>query len=236
MWAVTLLGTDGWCRWQPRLRAIARKEMNFAFAGTKCLCPWSTFELVGQWLAAAPPGLVFLGSSSFHHFTYHLVRRHASCALFVLVCDRHGDCLAAPEGFISCGSWVAEVAALPGVVAIGLVGPQEGEIGALPAKVRLIHPGEELGELERLARECRRAYISIDKDVLLGARTDWGSGELELATILALAQQLRAHCEVVGADVCGEEVPRGPWPTWEELEHIRRNEDINLSLWRALSR
>lgn len=233
MWAVSVVHTDDSLRWQRRLRSISSVEISIDPRGLKYLCRRDVFSRVGRILDSLPPGLVFLGSGSFHHLSYHLVRRHASEPLGLVVFDGHGDLLPAPEGHVSCGSWLAEALELPGIQAVALVGP-EGR-SELPRKVLWAPPESAEQVIAEVSATTRRVYVSIDKDVLAEASTDWGSGKLAVTALLGLLLRLCGRCELVGADVCGEIVPRGAWATDLEFRGIRRNEDLNLILCSMLS-
>lgn len=232
MWAVSVVHTDDSLMRQHRLRSVASAEISVDPRGLKYFCRRDLFARVGRILDDLPPGLVFLGSSSYHHLSYHLLRRYTSAPLGLVVFDGHGDYLPAPEGHVSCGSWLAEALKLPGIQAVALVGPEQGE--DLPGKI-LWAPMK--GARQIIAKVCAataRVYVSVDKDVLAEASTDWGSGKLPAAALLDLLSWICGCFELVGADVCGEIAPRGPWPTAWELQQIRRNEDLNLSICHML--
>lgn len=96
----------------------------------------------------------------------------------------------------------------------------------------------------------RRVYISIDKDVLAPAyaRTDWEQGGLRLNELLALLLAVRQHCQIIGADVCGEHAPsrlKGLWkradagrlfshPT-ASSQGLAANEQANLAIAQLLA-
>lgn len=227
-----MLHTDDSLRWQRRLRSVSSTETSVDPRGLKYLCRKDLFSRVGRILDSLPPGLVFLGGSSFHHLSYHLVRRHAFEPLGLVVFDSHSDYLPAPEGHVSCGSWLAEALELPGIRAVALVGPERRN--DLPRKV-LWAPLEGVKQvIAEVSAAAARIYVSVDKDVLAEVTTDWGSGKLAAAALLDLLAWVCSRCKVVGADVCGEVVPRGPWVTDLELRQIRCHEDINLSICRVL--
>ncbi len=274
MWTTSIVYTDDSLRWQQRLVRSATHELSLDTRGLKYLCESSRFQEVGGLLTAVPPGLVFLGGSSFHHLSYHLVGRCASRPLGIVIFDRHDDLLPTLPGHVACSSWLGEVVKLPAVSRVLVVGPGGGSLdqpedwaddraarriaraatcaarlsadpaaglGASPlGKVKWARSGRPVHELARfcdsLARGSSRPriYVSIDKDVLAEVETDWGSGELRLAGLLELLAWLRQYALVVGADVSGELVPRGPWPTVAELAQIRKNEEINLAIARTL--
>lgn len=233
MWAVSIVHTDDSLKWQHRLRSVSSKELSLDPRGLKYLCCQDHFSQIGKTLAALPPGVVFLGSGSFHHLSYHLVSRYASQPLYLVVLDAHGDCFSAPKGYISCGSWLAEVLKLPTVQGAVLVGPEVGE--NLPRKV-LWTPLERARQIiTEFCASAPRVYVSIDKDVLVGAGTDWGSGKLTAGVLLELLSEISSRCRLVGADVCGEVSLPDIWVARFNLQDIRRNEEINLSIWRILS-
>lgn len=228
MLPVSLVHTDGSLSWQHRLKAISSVEIRIGRRGRKYWCSWEDFFRLGVLLQDLPPGLVFLGSSSFHHLSYHLLRRYATQPLTLVVFDRHGDCFPAPSGYVTCGSWLAEALSLPGIRDCLLIGSSDQE--EVPPGVRRV----AIEKASEAPLPTSRVYISIDKDVLAEASTDWGSGTLRLEEVLGLLSWLRQRYELVGADVCGELIPLGPWITDAELRQIRKNEEINLSLWQAL--
>ncbi|WP_027716962.1 hypothetical protein [Desulfovirgula thermocuniculi] len=147
----------------------------------------------------------------------------------MVVFDRHADCHQAPHGYVSCGSWLRDVAALPKVARIILVGSQEKL--TLP---KLVYAPCNPAVLAGLI-STPRVYVSVDKDALREAVTDWGSGRLALPSLVSCLLWLKRHYRVVGVDVCGEYTPRGPWPSRGELAVILANEGVNLALCRALT-
>jgi hypothetical protein len=109
--------------WQERLRfGCSRAELH-RFA------TWLDRAQAG----AAPHGTVFLGSGDFHHLSAPLVaaaltRAPARQPVRVLVFDNHPDNMRFPWG-VHCGSWVRDVAALPGVARVDVVGITSGDVG-----------------------------------------------------------------------------------------------------------
>lgn len=255
MWATCLVHTDGSLKWQRRLLLSCSGEVCIDPAGLKYLCERERFFAVGKALAGLPPGLVFLGGSSFHHLSYHLIRRCASQPLGVVVFDQHNDLLPAPPGYVSCGSWLREILELPTMEKVLIIGSDPLEVlptGAAPGaesallagnipvsgipgdKVVWIPPEYARRELARFCASVPRIYLSIDKDVLEGIGTDWGTGRLCLTGLLELLALVRRHGQLVSVDVCGELVPPRPWPSVAELAQIRRNEETNLAICRTL--
>ncbi|MCX8031845.1 MAG: arginase family protein [Thermoleophilia bacterium] len=250
MWAISVVHTDDSLLWQRRLLQRCSTEISLLLPGSKCLCEEQTFLQAGEKLALLPPGLVFLGGSSFHHLSYHLVKRCASRPLGVVVFDKHNDFLPAPPGHISCGSWIRELTKLANVAQVLVVGAEplgadlpeglalsaaaRGEKEVMPDKVRWVPLRSARRELAYFCASVARVYVSIDKDVLADANTDWGAGTLSLATMLGLLRQICRSATLVGADVCGEAVSLSPWPSATELAQMRKNEDINLAICQTL--
>ncbi|MGB9887782.1 MAG: hypothetical protein ACPLPT_02675 [Moorellales bacterium] len=232
MWRVSVVHADGSLRWQSRLQQVAAKSLDIGSSTTRFLTSHEAFVKLGWQLARLPTGIVFLGSGGLHHLSYHLILRQANRPLTVLVFDRHGDYLPAPPGYISCGSWLLELLKQPRVIEIWLVG-SESTLRP-PERLRLMSSRQLDSALRDRGLKRRRVYVSIDKDVLREADTDWGSGRLRLEWLLRWLGRLQDCCRLVGVDVCGETVPRGPWPSDAELQAIRRSEEINLALCEAV--
>jgi hypothetical protein len=85
----------------------------------------STYRELARALYESLPathGPVFLGSGDFHHLSYALIARRCSDRTFtVVVLDNHPDNMRFPFG-IHCGSWVRQVAALPCVSHVHVLG------------------------------------------------------------------------------------------------------------------
>ncbi|MDN5347910.1 MAG: hypothetical protein PWP65_1474 [Clostridia bacterium] len=225
-----MVHVDGTLVWQSHLRGLSDCQLKLDGRGLKFLSPLDLFERAGEQLAKLPAGLTFLGSGSFHHLSYHLIKRHADQPITLIVFDSHADFYPAPEGYVSCGSWLAKVMDLAAVQKVILIGKAEG-IPLSPKVLPVSYPPDlSLAGLIPV----RRIYVSIDKDVLKEAATDWGRGPIPLPYLLGCLNWLRHRYELVGADVCGELVPRSIWPDANELRQIKINERINLGIYRAL--
>lgn len=81
--------------------------------------------------AAGGPALVFGGSGDFHHVTALLVQRAiagaAASGVTVLHFDNHPDWVRFSPG-LHCGSWVGQVARLPGVARVLTIGPCSADL------------------------------------------------------------------------------------------------------------
>ncbi|MCR4419778.1 MAG: hypothetical protein QHH27_06740 [Clostridia bacterium] len=233
MWTVSLVHADDALRWQPRLQRVASVKLVLEPGELKLLSPWPRFSEAGKQLSALPAGIVFSGSASLHHLSYHLALRQGK-PLTAVVFDRHGDYLPSPPGHVSCGSWLLELVKRPEVEEAWLVG-SEGPCRPVPSpKLRVLSARRAREMLATAQLAARQVYVSIDKDVLQEAVTDWGSGRLESQSLFELLSLLRDRYRLVGVDVCGEIIPSGCWPTDSELRAIRTNEEINLRLCRLL--
>jgi hypothetical protein len=131
-------------------------------------CGWRSLRAFDRVLAAQLPrrhGSVFTGSGDFHHLTYLLVRRLASCAPFrVLVFDNHPDNMRYLFG-IHCGSWVRYVARLPWVARVDVVGITSPDIGARHAWENYLGP----------LRAGRVNYWSVGVDTRWASRLRLGA-------------------------------------------------------------
>ncbi|QPF76792.1 hypothetical protein G8A07_23540 [Roseateles sp. DAIF2] len=77
----------------------------------------------------AAPGPLFTGSGDFHHLTAGLIARLAGQGPFdVIVFDNHPDNMRYPWG-IHCGSWVRQVAAMPHVGHVQVIGIGSSDVG-----------------------------------------------------------------------------------------------------------
>lgn len=246
MWAISVVHTDDSLRWQSRLLASSTRQVCVAAAGLKYLCDHQRFAEVGEMMSGLPPGVVFLGGSSFHHLSYHLIRRCASQPLGVVVFDQHSDLMSAPPGYVSCGSWLRELVKLPTVRQVLIIGSDPAEAGAdweerlrddaaVRDKVRWATPRLARRELSDFCSSVSRLYVTIDKDVLAGAATDWGQGSMSISSLLSLLRKICASAVLVGADVCGEAPLSLPWPSVAEFAQVRRNEDINVAISQMLA-
>lgn len=248
-----MVDADGSLRWQARLWRMAAQRVALEARGLRYMAPLWTFARASRVLASLGPPLVFLGTGDFHHLAYHLIRRKAREPLTVLVFDRHLDGQPGIPGFVTCGSWLGKVVRLPRVRQVvvaaaeaaaegqgAAAAPRSGD-GSTGAKLLVVPPQRvvqvrgELPEEFSLLFPTRKVYVSIDKDVLREARTTWGSGPLVMSDLARWLSWLRRSRELVGADVCGELVPRSPWPDDREMLAIRTNEALNLLLYRVLA-
>lgn len=85
-------------------------------------------------------GTVFLGSGDYHHLSWPLIERCAARGPFeVVVFDNHPDNMRFPFG-VHCGSWVRQVALLPFVAHVHVLGISSGDVSARHAWENYLAP------------------------------------------------------------------------------------------------
>ncbi|MGQ9531776.1 MAG: arginase family protein [Desulfotomaculales bacterium] len=237
---VGILQVDDTYEWQSRLLSVAEYQLLLPAAGLRYMATRETLEAIAERLANLPAELVFLGGGDLHHLAVPLIGRHARRGpLTVVVFDRHPDAFPAPEGFVSCGSWLREAARLSTVRRILVLGAA-GEGYTLPPKTGVVTPQAWRYWFSRAPNHfegllpTENLYLSIDKDVFSELSTGWGAGEVPVALGLTFLRWVLHRRRVVGADVCGEVKPRGAWPTLAELRSLAACERVNLALCRLL--
>lgn len=238
---IGILETDDSYIWQPQLKKQVAHRVRLDLTGIKYMSSQKTLKAIQNRLEAFPAKLVFVGSGAFHHLSLPLIARCSTkTALSVFIFDQHADLFPSPEGFISCGSWVREVIKLPGVRRV-VIGGVVKEVPNLHDKVVVLTAQswqfffrQQRCYFEELLN-TDYIYLSIDKDVFAETDTDWGRGKLSVREVIAFLQWCLKRWILAGADICGETVPRGAWPTLQEQRSIAQNEKINLILCRVLA-
>ncbi|MGB9867766.1 MAG: arginase family protein [Bacillota bacterium] len=241
MWQVGILDTDGSYEWQPRLVSLVECRLELDVTGMRYLSTCEALLSLAERLKAVSAGLVFLGRGDLHHLALPLIQRHAQEGpLSVVVLDSHADVFRTTQGLVSCGSWIREVVKLPGVRHVLVLGASVRP-DSLPPKVTVLSPDvwqqrfrHSAGDLAALL-PGDALYLSIDKDVFLESMTSWGHGQVTASFVFSFMRWLLSRRRLVGADVCGEVKPNGPWPTLEELKAIKACERLNLAICRLLA-
>lgn len=235
-----ILAVDDTYEWQSRLLRVAEYRLSLDAAGLRYMSARQTLDAVAERLANLPAELVFLGGGDLHHLALPLLGRHARRGpLTVVVFDHHPDAFPAPEGFVSCGSWLREAARLSTLRRILVLGAA-GKGYPLPPKTVVLTPQAWRYWFSRAPNHfevllpTENLYLSIDKDVFSELSTNWGHGEVPISLAFAFLRWLLHRRRVVGADVCGEARPRGAWPTLAELRSMAACERVNLALCRLL--
>ncbi|HEY6941000.1 arginase family protein [Dokdonella sp.] len=107
-------------------------------------------------------GTVFLGSGDYHHVSWPLIERRAASAPFdVVVFDNHPDNMRFPFG-VHCGSWVRQVALLPYVAHVHVLGIGSADVSRAHAWENYLTP----------LRRRKLTYWTIGVDTRWAAR--WG--------------------------------------------------------------
>lgn len=189
-----LAGTDGYCSEEASI-VLKRKLGEFGYEG-----------------------IHFLDSGNYHYLTKFFldqIREPFDLAVF----DNHTDMQpSALLPLLSCGNWLLETlkenSLVHRVCLIGPPGEAPAEVGEEERKKLCWITREEFrkGEAEKiLANVCTGypVYFSIDKDVLRreDARTNWDQGEMKLEELCGLLRFLGSRGKVLGADICGAEIP-----------------------------
>jgi hypothetical protein len=154
-------------------------------------------------------GTVFTGSGDFHHLSWPLIARLAPARPFqVVVLDNHPDNMRFPFG-VHCGSWVREVAMLPQVSHVHVLGICSSDIGLGHAWENQLAP----------LRRGRLSYWSVGVDVRWAARAGLGHAFHAFddadALVQAFAGQQRQTPQPtylsIDKDVFAPEVARTNW-------------------------
>ncbi|GAV24891.1 hypothetical protein ciss_08240 [Carboxydothermus islandicus] len=209
-------------KFKPKIISLPR-ENNF-----KIWTSLENYQAVCQKLSGTVYGVNFCGLGEFHHLAYYLIQRIPVQKVAVVVFDNHPDLLPTFPGYISCGSWLLNVAELKKVVQIIVVGiteisglkrvlpvtlkekvmlflPQSKKLKSTIIPVKYFNESNLLTELYKSIK-VKDIYISIDKDVLhpLDAVTSWEQGELRLSQLLSALTMLKEKYQIWGIDICGE--------------------------------
>lgn len=227
------------------------KKANFILdlvgaAGLRFCSEKKYFMKVKQNLKSSKPGITFLGPGDFHHLSAHFIDRVSPKPLLILF-DHHSDMLESPDGYVTCGSWVAQVLGEGKVKKCLVVGVSSRDEALIKASSEckaaffpedLPHEKKVSGVVEELMKSGGPVYISIDKDVLSqkDAATNWDQGLMSLGELLDLLEVIGATAPIAGADVCGEW--RVPFDrvffNREDVEKTDLNEQANIKILEKL--
>jgi hypothetical protein len=167
-------------------------------------------------------GTVLLGSGDFHHLSWPLVARAAArlpagAAVQVVVLDNHPDNMRYAPG-VHCGSWVRQVASLPRVNHVHVIGIASADAGTARAWQNYLAP----------LRRGRLSYWCLGVDVRWAWRCGLGAAVRSFddpaALIDAVVAALRGAAAPVylsiDKDVFAPEVARTNWDQGRlRLEH-----------------
>lgn len=199
--------------------AMAKVDLR-SLRGTDCYCDSAAADAIRRAIAPFPArGVHFLDSGNYHYATkFWLEKIHEPFSLVVL--DHHTDAQppAWGDGLLSCGGWVANVAATnPNLRDVLVAGAPASSVAEVPAETSAridfvcedaLLCGGRLAADARAALERLRGpvYVSIDKDVLReeDVSVNWDQGRLAADAMFAILDELAALHPLLGVDVCGE--------------------------------
>lgn len=184
------------------------------------------------------PWIVFLGSGDYHYLSYFLIK-NLSKKPYLILFDNHFDMNYAPNGMLSCGSWVREALIndlIKGVLVIGA--------SSMSKPTNFWHPGivyiknfNDLININKYKNLLKYdLYISIDKDVLDPSvlKTDWDQGKMKEDTLLRWLLEISSKGKVVGVDLCGD-FKRDPISELIDLKNKKAHERINRKIIRLFT-
>lgn len=152
--------------------------------------------------------IAYLGSGDFHYLTYFLIKRLDEKP-FLILFDNHFDSNKAPDGYLTCGSWLRQCIDENLILGVLVVGGNRKYYNRdlLYPFLYYIEDGNKLMNV-KLIRKLRgkEFYISIDKDVLSEEvlKTNWDQGSMRLDSLIKWLKFLNRLGFVIGVDLCGE--------------------------------
>lgn len=154
--------------------------------GTCCYCSAESAARIREDISALPlEAIHMIGTGDYHYISLFWAERIDEPFGLVLY-DNHPDDQPCAFGgdVLSCGSWVADVRALPCCRA--------------DARIRDAAAAADFDA-------GLPVYISIDLDVLAPeyARTDWDQGSMTLDGLCASLAAIRGSRRIIGVDICG---------------------------------
>ncbi|WP_427339365.1 arginase family protein [Caloranaerobacter sp. DY30410] len=184
------------------------------------------------------PWIVFLGSGDYHYLSYFLIK-NLSNKPYLILFDNHFDMNYAPDGMLSCGSWVREALIddlIKGVLVIGASSMSKPTNFWHPGIIHITNPNDiiNLNKYKNLFKYD--LYISIDKDVLDPSvlRTDWDQGKMKEDTLLRWLSEISSKGKVVGVDLCGD-FKQDPILELIDIKNKKAHERINREIIRLFT-
>ncbi|BCS81895.1 arginase family protein [Anaerocellum diazotrophicum] len=213
-----ILMFDEYYSFQPRLKEMCSCIDLKDFSSIRFMCSKKVLDSISEKIKKVENSLFFLGAGEFHHFTYMLLKKFDK-TISLIVIDKHIDYSDTYQGFITCGSWLKDVARLNQIAEIFVL--SEDKRNVHNNKVKIFSPLEY-----KKIKPCLPVYISIDKDILTKSsiNTTWDQGHCQPKTLIEIVSYFSSAFEIVGADICGE-----PPAQFFSPEH-KKSEDINLKL------
>ncbi|PLV59883.1 hypothetical protein [Thermotoga sp. KOL6] len=213
---VNILDLDGVYEGQTILKSLASTVVSAKMKGVRyMLLPEKLIEM--EKLISGLHGIIFLGDSEYHHFTYLFIKKLKE-PFVLLVFDNHFD--AAEGEILACDNWIRKGLKLKNLRRVIVVGCRREE-----KKHRVLFVEADPLKIKKVIGKYP-VYLSIDKDVLTLEVTKWGKGQLPLESFLEIILSIPKR-KILGVDICGE-----PDPT--EIWKIKESERVNLSILSAL--
>lgn len=152
--------------------------------------------------------IAYLGSGDFHYLTYFLVKRLVEKP-FLILFDNHFDSNKAPDGYITCGSWLRQCIDENLILGALVVGGNRKYYNndLLYPFLYYIEDGNKLMNVKLIKKlRGKEFYISIDKDVLSEEvlKTNWDQGSMTLDSLIKWLKFFNRLGFVLGVDLCGE--------------------------------
>lgn len=220
-----ILMFDDYFSFQPRLKRACNCIDLRDLSSVKYMCSKRVLDSISEKVKRVENCLFFLGAGEYHHFTYMLLKKLNKNVCLVVI-DKHVDFAEdGYDGFITCGSWLKETAALNHVTEIFVLSEERKSI--LNSKIKILSPAEY-----KKIKPHSPIYISIDKDILVksSVNTTWDQGHCSPKTLMEIVSHFLTAFEIVAADICGE-----PSIQFFSPEH-KKSEDINLTLLKLFTR
>jgi len=191
-------------------------ESDFSnLEGTNCFCSGESADAIRQAISSLPLCSVHrIGTGDYHYISLFWLERISEPFVLFLF-DNHPDDQedAFGGGLLSCGNWVIEARKLH------------------HCKASVWYDGKGARHEDGSADGCRKAYVSIDLDVLSEeyARTDWDQGEMTLECLTGLISEVFRDYEIIGMDICGGLTPaKGASPDDITLNALTEEALVNL--------
>lgn len=174
--------------------------------------------------------LAVYGSGSLHYFTYGLCRRADSLSqeYGYIHIDHHSDDYFVSTDYgekinekayeIHCGAFVREIVFTTNVRKpenVLWIGGSKGNLYGSSSISESALTVEGLSSLERmLCALPNDVYVTIDLDVMSSSEiiTDWGNGNMNTRSLLAILDVIKEKKRIISADICGlssQKISRG---------------------------
>lgn len=240
---VNVLCLDETLSGQKRLLKRAQHLINLPnLKGVRYMLEKSKLQEIKNKLDLKMPGIVYLGSGDFHHFSKLMIEMTRKKPVLVLI-DHHSDMFESPGEVITCGSWVGDLVKENKIEKCVIMGLNRKDYEFfrnseykkvffipedLPQEVRIYYLMKELSDQDA------PVYLSIDKDVLSKdyAATNWDQGTMTLEELLEIIEIIARTKRLIGVDVCGEwKQATGNYISGMlDKEKILKNEESNIRI------